>query len=57
VDYETDIHNSTSTFDRGDYRAIELPTMVDYCRHYASTDTAEYPAFTHVSGKPGQHER
>lgn len=57
VGYVTDIHNSTSRFDRGDYRAIKLPTMVDYCVHYASTETADLPAFTHVTQKPGHHQR
>lgn len=31
--------------------------MVDYCRHYASTETADLPAFTHVTGEPGHHQR
>lgn len=42
---------------RGNYRAIELPTLVDYCRHYAESSNAGEPAFTHVTDQPGQHER
>lgn len=42
---------------RGDYRAIQLPTLVDYCRHYAHSTTADQPAFTHVTDTPGHHQR
>ena len=55
--FVTDIHNSNSGFDRGDYSAIELPTMVEYCRHYASTETGDLAAFTHVTQEPGNHRR
>lgn len=42
---------------RGDYRAIQLPTLVEYCRHYAQSPTADHPAFTHVVETPGHHQR
>ncbi|WP_283433715.1 non-ribosomal peptide synthetase [Neorhodopirellula lusitana] len=43
--------------DRGNYSAIQLPTLVEYCLHYAQNEVADQPAFTHVTGQPGTHQR
>ena len=44
-------------FLRGNYSAIKLPTLVEYCLHYAGNEVADSPAFTHVTGQPGTHDR
>ncbi|TWU03764.1 non-ribosomal peptide synthetase [Neorhodopirellula pilleata] len=47
----------SSGVNRGDYHAIQLPTLVHYCLHYAQSQTADQPAFTHVTDTPGNHQR
>ena len=60
VDDETRIETPRPTSDvrpssaRG---AADLSTLVHYCRDHASGKTADSPAFTHVVGEPGEHER
>ncbi|TWU10907.1 Polyketide synthase PksJ [Allorhodopirellula heiligendammensis] len=60
VDYETGIELPTQVSDvwtPSSNEASNVSTLVHYCRNHARGKTAQLPAFTHVIGEPGEHER
>lgn len=60
VDYETGSESLTQSSDIWSPKsngASDMSTLVHYCRRHARGKTAASPAFTHVVGEPGEHDR
>ncbi|EMI58305.1 non-ribosomal peptide synthetase [Rhodopirellula sallentina] len=60
MDYETGIQSSTQVsglWTRGGPAPSDSSTLIHLCRYHACGDSASLPAFTHVLGEPGDHDR
>ena len=60
VDYETGIESLTQhsgVWAHGGTPPTSLSTLIHFCRFHAAGKNADAPAFTHVVGQPGEHER
>lgn len=60
MDYETGIQSSTQVsgiWTRGGPPPTESSTLIHFCRFHACGKSADSPAFTHVLGEPGDHDR
>lgn len=60
VDYETGIESPRQMSDvwtPSSGAAADVSTLVHYCRNHARGRTSDSPAFTHVVGEPGEHDR
>ncbi|WP_146392436.1 non-ribosomal peptide synthetase [Allorhodopirellula solitaria] len=60
MDHETGIESATQFSDIWTpcgSASPEVSTLVHYCRNHAHGRMAAAPAFTHVTGEPGEHDR